>query len=103
VSKARWSNLRELSATPRAEGYDDRYQPYAGTPPEDFNQKFFNSNLVVRWEYRPGSTLYLVWNQGRQDIEQSMGDRTFTGDFGELFNSRPLNTFLIKMSYWFSR
>jgi uncharacterized protein DUF5916/cellulose/xylan binding protein with CBM9 domain len=103
VSKARWSNLRELSATPRAEAYDDRYQPYAGTPPEDFNQKFFNSNLVVRWEYRPGSTLYLVWNQGRQDSEQSMGDRTFTEDFGELFNSRPLNTFLIKMSYWFSR
>jgi hypothetical protein len=103
VSKGKWSNLRELSATPRADSYDARYQPYAGTMPQDFNQQFFNSNVVLRWEYRPGSTLFLVWNQGRQNSEQTMGDRTFTGDFGELFNSRPLNTFLIKMSYWFSR
>jgi hypothetical protein len=103
VSKGSWSDLRELSATPRADAYSDRYQPYAGAMPQDFNQKFFNSNVVVRWEYRPGSTLYLVWNQGRQDFEQSTGDRNFTGDFGKLFNSRPLNTFLIKASYWFSR
>ena len=103
VSKGEWSNLRELSATPRADSYDVRYQPYAGTMPQDFNQQFFNSNVVLRWEYRPGSTLFLVWNQGRQNIEQTMGDRTFAGDFGELFNSRPLNTFLIKASYWFSR
>jgi len=103
VSKGRWSNLRELSATPRADSYDARYQPYAGTMPQDFNQQFFNSNVVLRWEYRPGSTLFLVWNQGRQNSEPTMGDRPFTGDFGELFNSRPLNTFLIKMSYWFSR
>ena len=103
VSKGKWSNLRELSATPRADSYDARYQSYAGTMPEDFNQQFFNSNVVLRWEYRPGSTLFLVWNQGRQNSEQTMGDRNFTGDFGELFNTRPLNTFLIKMSYWFSR
>ena len=102
ISKGKWSNLRELSATPRADSYDDRYQPYAGTIPENFNQQFFNSNVVVRWEYRPGSTLYLVWNQGRANSEDRL-DRPFTGDFGTLFNSRPLNTFLIKMSYWFSR
>jgi hypothetical protein len=102
VSKGKWSNLRELSTTPRADSYDARYQAYAGTMPQDFNEQFFNSNVVLRWEYRPGSTLYLVWNQGRQNSDQTM-DRPFTGDFGELFNSRPLNTFLIKMSYWFSR
>lgn len=102
VSKATWSNLRELSPTPRATSYDDRYQPYAGVIPQDFNDKFFNSNLVLRWEYRPGSTLYVVWNQGRQHFEDTMGDRTFTGDFGELFNSYPYNTFLIKASYWLS-
>jgi hypothetical protein len=103
VSKGEWSNLRELSATPRADSYDARYQPYAGTMPQDFNQKFFNSNVVVRWEYRPGSTLYLVWNQGRQNFEPSTPGGTFADDFGTLFNSRPLNTFLIKASYWFSR
>jgi hypothetical protein len=100
VSKGSWSNLRELSATPRAGAYDDRYQPYAGIMPQDFNSKFFNSNVVVRWEYRPGSTLYLVWNQGRENFEDTKGDGTFTDDFGKLFNSRPLNTFLIKVSYW---
>ncbi|MFN2571861.1 MAG: DUF5916 domain-containing protein [Gemmatimonadales bacterium] len=103
VSKARWSNLRELSATPRATAYADRYQPYAGTMPLDFNRKFFNSNVVVRWEYRPGSTLFLVWNQGRADLEDVMGTRTVTGDFKRLFNSYPSNTFLIKASYWLSR
>ena len=100
VSKGTWSNLRELSATPRATDYDDRYQPYAGVMPSDFNQQFFNSNVVVRWEYRPGSTLYLVWNQGRANFDGTMGDQNFTEDFSELFNTRPLNTFLIKISYW---
>ncbi|HTI04202.1 MAG TPA: DUF5916 domain-containing protein [Gemmatimonadales bacterium] len=103
VSKGRWSNLRELSATPRAATYADRFQSYAGTMPSDFNIKFFNSNLVVRWEYRPGSTLFLVWNQGRQDFESQMGTRNIRGDFGRLFDSYPSNTFLVKMSYWLNR
>jgi Domain of unknown function (DUF5916)/Carbohydrate family 9 binding domain-like len=105
VSKGHWSNLRELSATPRADAYDARYQPYAGSSPffQDFNAKFFNSNLVVRWEYRPGSTLFLVWSQGRSDFEDVMGTRSIRGDFGRLFNAYPRNTFLIKASYWLSR
>lgn len=103
VSKARWSNLRELSATPRADAYDDRLQPYAAPVPLDFNRKFFNSNFVVRWEYRPGSTLFVVWNQGRADFEDVMGTRNFSGDFGRLFNAYPRNTFLIKASYWLNR
>ncbi|HWC72943.1 MAG TPA: DUF5916 domain-containing protein [Gemmatimonadales bacterium] len=103
VSRGEWSNLRELSATPRAASYDDRFQPYAGTIPEDFNSKFFNSNVVLRWEYRPGSTLYLVWNQGRQNFDPTAPGDNVGDDFGKLFNSRPLNTFLIKASYWLSR
>jgi uncharacterized protein DUF5916/cellulose/xylan binding protein with CBM9 domain len=103
VSKGRWSNLRELSATPRASAYADRLQPYAGTIPSDFNYKFFNSNLVVRWEYQPGSVLFVVWSQGRDDLESTMGTRTVSGDFGRLFDAYPRNTFLVKMSYWFNR
>ena len=105
VSKAHYSNLRELSATPRAEAYTDRYQPYAGWSRffQDFNSKFFNSNLVVRWEYRPGSTLFVVWSQGRDDFEPAMGTRNVTGDFGRLFDAYPRNTFLIKASYWLNR
>ncbi len=100
VSKGRWSNLRELSATPRATSYGARLQPYAGVMPGDFNSKFFNSNLVVRWEYRPGSTLFLVWSQGRDDFEPTMGTRNASGDFHRLFNTYPRNTFLVKASYW---
>jgi hypothetical protein len=103
VSKGQWSNLRELSSTPRAAAYVDRFQPFAGASPGDFNLKFFNSNFVIRWEYRPGSTLYLVWSQGRFDSEPTMGTRNFAGDFGRLFNSYPKNTFLIKASYWINR
>jgi len=100
VTKGHYSKVRELSATPRATAYDARYQPHAGFTPGDFNFKFFNSNLVVRWEYRPGSTLFVVWSQGRDDFEPTQGTRNFSGDFGRLFNSYPRNTFLIKASYW---
>ncbi len=103
VSKGRWSNMRELSATPRAAAYSDRFQPFAGPTPGDFNFKFFNSNMVVRWEYKPGSTLFLVWNQGRDDFEPTMGNRNIRGDFKRLFNAYPRNTFLVKASYWLNR
>jgi hypothetical protein len=102
VSKGRHSNVRQLS-NPRADRYADRYQAYAGFTPVDFNSKFFNSNLVLRWEYRPGSTLFVVWSQGRADEEGQMGTRNFSRDFGRLFNAYPSNTFLVKMSYWLSR
>jgi len=67
----------------------------------DFNYSEFRSNLVVRWEYKPGSTLYLVWTHGRSLYEQrtpaSMGDGINT-----LFDSTPDNIYLIKLNYWFS-
>src|SRR6266550_4033728 len=103
VTKGRWSNVRELSSTPRASRYDDRFQPFTGPGPGDFNIKFFNSNFVVRWEYRPGSTLFLVWNQGRDDFEPTTGNKNVFGDFKKLFKAYPRNTFLIKASYWLNR
>jgi len=102
VSKGHYSRVREL-VNPRAQQYADRYAPYSGTSPSDFNFKQFNSNLVLRWEYRPGSTLFVVWSQGRDDFEPTMGTRSVRGDFGRLFNAYPRNTFLVKMSYWLSR
>ena len=102
VSKGTYSNVREL-AKPRAASYDDRYQPYAVTSPREFNFKQFRSNLVVRWEYRPGSTLFLVWNQGRQDSAPAQGTKSIAADFGDLFDAHPDNTFLLKVSYWLER
>ena len=106
VSRGTYSDVRELAA-PAASRYEDRYQPY-GDPaiadnPGGFNFREFRSNVVFRWEYRPGSTLFLVWSQGREGFDPLRGDRTFGGDLSDLMGRRANDTFLVKMSYWFAR
>jgi hypothetical protein len=67
----------------------------------DFNVREFLSNLVVRWEYNPGSVLYLVWSQTRNSYNES-GNLDLMNDLGDLFDSgaqKPRNIFLIKLSY----
>jgi hypothetical protein len=66
----------------------------------DFNFRQFRSNLVVRWEYLPGSTLYLVWSQGRTSSD-SNGLFSYQNDVKNLFKVTPHNVFLLKFSYWF--
>jgi hypothetical protein len=69
----------------------------------DFNVKQFLSNFVVRWEYSPGSTLFLVWSQTRSYNSDS-GQMDFFNNVGDLFNKEknvPHNVFLIKFSYRF--
>jgi hypothetical protein len=67
----------------------------------DFNYRQFRSNLVMRWEYRPGSTLYLVWSQGRTGVE-SEGTFQYGHGLRQLFRVYPENVFLIKFNHWFS-
>ena len=69
--------------------------------PGGLNFKAFNSTTVIRWEYRPGSSLYAVWTQGRQDLEPLAGARALSGDFDRLFRVHPADTFLIKVAHWF--
>ncbi|NOT09793.1 MAG: carbohydrate binding family 9 domain-containing protein [Gemmatimonadales bacterium] len=103
VSKGRYSNLREL-ANGRAPDYADRYRAYTAiADPGEFNVQQFRSNVVLRWEYRPGSALFLVWQQGREYNNDRYGTSTFRGDIGNLFNQHADNTFLIKASYWLNR
>jgi hypothetical protein len=107
VSKGTYSNVRQLSATPRAPGYDDRYAAYGNSAvtgnPGGFNFKELQSNLVFRWEYEPGSTLFVVWNEGRQGFSSAQGSDNFQGDVSNLLRLHPANTFLVKMSYWLNR
>jgi hypothetical protein len=98
VSKGSFSNVREL-ADPKAAAFDDRYKPYAA-PVDGVNKKVFNSTAVLRWEYRPGSTLFVVWTQGRQRFLDAEGSRSMGGEFRDLFDLHPDNTFLVKASYW---
>ena len=58
-------------------------------------------NVVFRWEYRPGSTLFLVW-QRLQDDEASIGDFDFGRDVAALFDAPAVNAFMIKLNYWFA-
>ncbi len=106
ISKGTYSDVREVGEG-RAEAYDARYQPYAdpevALDPGGFNVKEFRSNLVFRWEYRPGSTLFLVWSQGREGFSEAEGTRSFGGDLADLFRERADHTFLVKLSYWFAR
>jgi hypothetical protein len=106
ISKGTYSDVREV-AQARAKAYDARYQPYTdaqvAAQPLGFNFQQFRSNVVFRWEYRPGSTLFLVWSQGRENSADVEGTKSFRGDLGDLFGQRANNTFLVKLSYWFAR
>ena len=66
----------------------------------DFNVQEFLSNLVLRWEYNPGSSVYLVWSQTRSGSNSS-GIMDYSNNIGDLFSERPHNVFLIKFSYRF--
>ena len=77
----------------------DGSEDYAIGKP-DFNVREFLSNLVIRWEYNPGSSIYLVWSQTRSGYNPS-GTMDYFNDMGDLFRYRPHNVFLIKFSYRF--
>jgi hypothetical protein len=67
----------------------------------DFDWRELNSNLVLKWEFRPGSTLYAVWSQHRTD-ESRRGAFSYGDEYRQLLRAHPDDTFLVKMSYWFS-
>lgn len=65
----------------------------------DYNVRSLRGTAVLRWEYHPGSTAYLVWTQTR-DEGASFGDLNFARDRTALFSAHPDNIFLLKISYW---
>jgi hypothetical protein len=123
VSAGKYSQFKKITV-PDAESYEDRYHifsdkeisydaeaavynvdenldhstEYSFNNP-DFNFQEFRSNLVVRWEYLPGSTLFFVWSQGRNHSAYD-GTFSYASDIKDLFNSPANNVFLIKVSYW---
>jgi hypothetical protein len=68
----------------------------------DFTQQSLRGNAVFRWEYRPGSVLYVAWTQSRAG-EQAFGTLDFARDRTALLASRPENVFLVKASWWMTR
>jgi len=75
----------------------------------DFSYRSLLGNAVLRWEWRQGSTLYLVWQQRRIDsvtnrgpagTDPWVGDFDTGRDFGDMFGAKADNIFAIKVNYW---
>jgi hypothetical protein len=106
VSNGTYADWKEISSA-RADAYANRFKSYKGKAGvfDGFNYRQFNSNAVLRYEYRPGSTLFAVWQQGRNNY-LTPGDLNYnpnyslSRDYGSSLRDHPNNTFLIKLSYW---
>ena len=97
-------DAQELTAAGNAFAVDENRD---GTPDyqfdaPDFNFIQFRSNLVVRWEYVPGSEVYLVWSQGSfPDARADLDTPLVQSLFDNVFEKRPQNIFLVKFTYRF--
>jgi hypothetical protein len=123
VSSGRYEGYKELVAPgtysfaeygPTQISYDAANSQYvvhpddpAGAPSFTIDQPNFSvrslrGNAVVRWDYRPGSSLYFVWQQERSDFEP-IGDFDGRRDVGAIFRTIPTNVFLMKATYWIGK
>jgi hypothetical protein len=95
VAVGDYQDFKELA---RAKSYE--FTPYAGLSSNpDFRERSVRSNLVLRWEYRPGSTLFLVWSQSRQANSANPALEPWS-NLGKSFADEGSNLFLLKLSYW---
>jgi hypothetical protein len=99
-----YTKAKELS---RPNSYDFAEYTRDGYDHNNFDDTFasVNTNMVYRWEYRPGSTLFLVWTHSREDYQQRQDAKPgFDTDLssGKLFTTEPANTLLAKLTYWFA-
>jgi hypothetical protein len=119
VAVGSYSEFKNIT-NPRAENYKDRFavynskrtgtdvildensdgKPEAALANPDFSFSQFRSNLVFRWEYKPGSQLYIVWASDLTNFNSSKTSLSeAVSDLSRIF---PNNIFLVKFNYWFS-
>ncbi len=68
----------------------------------NYNYSAINSTMILRWEYIPGSTLYLVWTRSRSEVDDQHNNLDINRDINRLFSRGATNIFLIKASYWWN-
>jgi len=103
LSKAYHERFKEFSANQLS--YADGYYTIAtgdqlvkfNNPNFSFNE--FRSNLVTRWEYKPGSTLYFVWEHNRSGTVP-VYQPGWTNNLNQIWGLAPTNTFMVKINYW---
>jgi hypothetical protein len=98
ASAGRYENYKELTAG-RERRYTDRYTPFAYEGNADFTVLSFRTTNVLRWEFKPGSAMFVVWQQGREGFRPD-GSFQFGRDYGDIFATPSSNTVLVKLSYW---
>lgn len=102
VSAGDYRQFRQI-ADARAADYYARFTPYIydtianGDP--NFNVKSFRTTNVLRWEYKPGSTLFVVWQQAREN-DAVPGGFSAGRDLHDIFGAPSTNVFLVKIAYW---
>ncbi|HSG29011.1 MAG TPA: DUF5916 domain-containing protein, partial [Candidatus Krumholzibacterium sp.] len=103
ITAGEYTDFREV-VRPHAAEYQDRFASYdySGYDNPDFNFKQLRTNLVFRWEFDPGSTIFLVWSTGTTDYEEEYGRFGLGRDMDRLFSLPSDNTFLVKFNKWFS-
>lgn len=100
-----YRRVREL-VTPDSYDLDAYLEPGYDGHDFDFSYTSVNLNIVYRWEYRPGSTVYLVWTQSRATYDRRDFHGSNSADFhndlksGQMFGNEPENTILAKVTYW---
>jgi hypothetical protein len=95
IASGDYSAFKQLARARTAD-----YTPYAGAVGNpDFNLRSVRGNAVVRWEFRPGSALYVVWNENRSEVAP-VGDFRFRRDFSALPSAPSTDVFMVKISYW---
>jgi len=92
--------LGETDKTYSMDSNADKIEDFKMKNP-DFNFQEFRSNLVGRWEFSPGSTLYLVWTNTRSLYSDSYKS-SILDSFGGINNLKANNVFMVKLNYWFS-
>jgi hypothetical protein len=93
-AKGKYENFHRMQAP-------DKFTPVSGYSKPDFNELAFHSNVVLRWEYLPGSTLFLVWSQARNG-ERGTYRTPFRENLDNTFSLPSDNVLLLKISYWLS-
>ncbi|MHB1097116.1 MAG: DUF5916 domain-containing protein [Gemmatimonadaceae bacterium] len=68
----------------------------------DFTARSLRGTAVLRWEYRPGSTIYFAWTQQRAGVSDD-GTLDFGRDQSALWRDPAENVFLVKVNYWLGR
>ena len=97
VAVGDYSDIRRL-ARPSSFEFD----PVAISYDPDFSTKSLRGNIVMRWEYQPGSTLFFVWDLSQSDLARP-GEFSPLRDLRSAFGAEATHVFMIKATYWLNR